>query len=303
MVAYLSEIDAGELPPGAWQRREAVTQRGKAMQVNGLEALHLGMATEVVDNFDEVLALYGLESRPRKVAPSWADVLLDALRDKRVLWALLLIGGAAFYAELQTPGTGIGGFIATVCFLLFFWGNYLEGTAGWLEILLFVAGLVFLLLEIFLLPGFGIFGVGGGMLILAALVLALQTSNALPTTGTELKELRSSLLTVASAGAGVFALIILLRRYLPRTRGFSRLVLAPPGADDPEIVTRPIANDSLEYLVGNRGVAVTPLRPSGKVRIDGQVLSVVSNGEPVNDGEDVIVIEVRGNRIVVRPDN
>ena len=300
MVAYLSETEA-EIRGGVWQQRDAVTQRGKPLEVDGAAALRLGMATDVVNSFEEVQALYGLESPPRKVAPSWADVLLDALRDKRVLWALLLIGGAAFYAELQTPGTGVGGFIATVCFLLFFWGNYLEGTSGWLEILLFLAGMVFLLLEVFVLPGFGIFGVGGGLLVLAALVLALQTSNALPTTGAQLKELRESLFTVSSAGLAVLVLIAVLRRYLPRTGGFKRLVLAPPGSDDPEILEPREVHDHYEHLVGNRGVAVTHLRPSGKVRIGGETFSVVSNGQPVSQGEDVIVVEVYGNRIVVQP--
>ncbi len=304
LVAYFSEIEAAEFPPGIWQQGEAVTQKGKALHVDGVEALRLGMATDPVNSFGEVMAMYGLETPPRKVAPSWADVLLDALRNKSVLWALLLIGGASFYAELQTPGTGVGGFIATVCFLLFFWGTYLEGTAGWLEVLLFGTGLIFLLLEIFVLPGFGIFGIGGGLLMLASLVLALQTSNALPTTGAELKELRGSLFTVTTAGLAVFAAIAVLRHYLPRTRGFSRLVLAPPGmGEDPELPGAREVDVSYQHLVGNRGVAVTHLRPSGKVRIDGDVYSVVSNGEAVSAGEDVIVLEVYGNRIVVRPEN
>ena len=55
-------------------------------------------------------------------------------------WFLLLLGLAALYAELQSPGIGVGAFIAAVCFVLFFWGNYLGGTAGWLEVLLFVLG-------------------------------------------------------------------------------------------------------------------------------------------------------------------
>lgn len=303
MVDYLSETEAESRSNGPWQQQEAVTQHGKALEVNGEQALRLGMATDVVNSFGEVLALYGLEDPPRKVSPSWADVLLDALRDKRVLWALLLIGGAALYAELQTPGTGIGGFIATVCFLLFFWGNYLEGTSGWLELLLFLAGMTFLLLEIFVLPGFGIFGVGGGILVMAALVLALQTSNALPTTAEQIRELRGSLFIVSTAGMGVLLMIALLRRYLPRTGAFRRLVLAPPGEDDPEIVQPREDHDHFHHLVGNRGVAVTNLRPSGKVRIGGEVYSVVSNGEPISQGDDVIVVEVLGHRIVVQSAN
>ncbi len=306
MVDYMSEIEAETRSNGPWRQQEAVTQHGKPLEVEGEEALRLGMATDVVNNFNEVLALYGLDDAPRKVTPSWADVLLDALRDKRVLWALLLIGGAALYAELQTPGTGIGGFIATVCFLLFFWGNYLEGTSGWLEILLFLAGMTFLLLEVFVLPGFGIFGVGGGLLVMAALVLAMQTSNALPTTAEQIRELRGSLFTVSTAGVGVLVMVALLRRYLPRTGGFRRLVLAPPGEDDPEVASSHAEDhhDDFHHLVGNRGVAVTHLRPSGKVRIDGEVYSVVSSGEPISQGEDIIVVEVLGHRIVVQsPDD
>ena len=88
---------------------------------------------------------------------------------------LLVIGGAALYIELHAPGIGIGGFVAAVCFLLFFWSRYLGGTAGWLEVSLFVAGVSCLLLEVFVIPGFGIFGLGGGALVLASLVLASQT--------------------------------------------------------------------------------------------------------------------------------
>jgi len=303
MVDYLSETEAESRSNGPWQQHEAVTQHGKPLEVKGEEALRLGMATDVVNRFEEVLALYGLEEPPRKVSPSWADVLLDALRDKRVLWALLLIGGAALYAELQTPGTGIGGFIATVCFLLFFWGNYLDGRSGWLEVLLFIAGMTFLLLEIFVLPGLGIFGVGGGLLVMLALILAMQTSNALPTTAEQIRELRGSLFLISTAGLGVLLMVAVLRRYLPRTGAFQRLVLAP-GEDDPELAAPKEDHDHFHHLLGTRGVAVTNLRPSGKVRIGDEIFSVVSSGEPISQGEDVIVVEVLGHRIVVQsPDD
>src|SRR5690606_17256934 len=101
MADYLSETEAETRSNGPWQQQEAVTQHDKPLAVEGDEALRLGMATDVVNSFDEVLALYGLDQPPLKVSSSSADVLLDALRDKRVLWALRLIGGAALYAELQ----------------------------------------------------------------------------------------------------------------------------------------------------------------------------------------------------------
>ena len=77
-------------------------------------------------------------------------------------------------AEISAPGIGIPGFMAAVCFMLFFWAQFLNGTAGWLEVLLFVTGIVFVIMEIFVIPGLGIFGIGGGVMIVGAIMLAIQ---------------------------------------------------------------------------------------------------------------------------------
>src|SRR4030042_5238779 len=115
-----------------------------------------------------------------------------------------MVAFVALYAELHAPGIRIGGFVAALCFLLFFWSRCLGGTAGWLEITLFLAGISFLLLEIFVLPGFGIFGLGGGCLVLISLILASQTF-VLPYNQLQVDQLESSLLTIAAAGGGVVA--------------------------------------------------------------------------------------------------
>ena len=113
--------------------------------------------------------------------------------------------------ELQAPGSAVGGFVAAVCFLLFFWSHYLGGTAGWLEVTLFVAGVACLLLEVFVIPGFGIFGLGGGAMVLASIILASQTSGSLiPHNDYQFEQLQSSLLTVAAVGLGVIVLAALL---------------------------------------------------------------------------------------------
>ena len=78
-------------------------------------------------------------------------------------------------SEISAPGLGIPGFISALCFLLFFWAHFFNGTAGWLEILLFVSGVIFVGLEIFVVPGLGVFGIGGGVMIVGALIMASQT--------------------------------------------------------------------------------------------------------------------------------
>ena len=139
-----------------------MTTPGRPLKLSGTQAEEYHLANHVVENFAQFKQYYGLENDPMLVEPGWADFLIRALASPGVAVLLLLIGGAALYIELHAPGVGIGGFVAAVCFLLFFWSRYLGGTAGWLAVSLFVAGMSCLLLEVFVIPGFGIFGLGGG---------------------------------------------------------------------------------------------------------------------------------------------
>ena len=161
--------------PDKWERGELVTTPGIPLKLTGTQAEEYHLANHVVDNFAQFKQYYGLENDPTLVEPGWADFLIEALASPGVAVLLLVIGWRGLYIELHAPGIGIGGFVAAVCFLLFFWSRYLGGTAGWLEVLLFVAGVCCLLLEVFVIPGFGIFGLGGGALVLASLILASQT--------------------------------------------------------------------------------------------------------------------------------
>ncbi len=283
-----------------WQRREIISNADEVLQVTGAEAREMNLAWQVVENFEELKQAYGLQDDPRLVEPDWADYLIDALAHPAVAMFLLVIGGAALYAEIQMPGIGIGGFVASVAFLLFFWSKFLYGTAAWLEVLLFLAGVCFLLLEVFVLPGFGVFGLGGGLMVISSLVLASQTF-VLPQTGPQLIELRNSMMMVAGAGLGILAATAVLRRYLPHTPMFNRLMLLPMQSGERENLGRRESVSERDELLGRRGTATTQLTPSGKATIDGTLLDVITDGEVVDCGSPVEVVEVRGNRVVVRP--
>ncbi len=301
MVAYFSQAEAQSQPdPAQWEQGEVVTQPDKPLELDGPSALRLALATDVVNSEAELKALFGLEGELTQVQPHWVDTLVDALTQPWVLFLLMTIGFTAFYAEMHNPGTGVGGFVATICFLLFFWGTFLGGTADWLEIMLFVVGVIFILLEIFVVPGVGIFGVGGGIMVVASLVMALQTFSGLNTTAQYVAELRRSLLLVVGASASVGGVIVALRYYLPRTPHLNRgLVLNPPGAEEGDT---PVAlTGQFDHLLDCKGVVHTPLTPSGKIRIGDQLVDVVSEGDWIPRGAEVVVAQVQGNRIVVRP--
>ncbi len=146
---------------GAWVRGEAITTPGQVLQLDGRQAESLGVARYVVENFTQLEQLYQLPETPKLIGPNWAFDLVDALASPQLAGILLFVGGFALIAELSSPGIGIGGFLSAVCFLLYFWSNFLHGTAEVLEIMLFLTGIACIAIEIFVLPGFGIFGLGG----------------------------------------------------------------------------------------------------------------------------------------------
>ena len=299
-VEYFGEAELSAQPdPDAWTKGEEVTEVGRPLRVKGDEAVQLELARQTVPDFAAFKQIYGLQNELVLAEPGWAHFLVDALAEPTVAWLLLLIGGAALYAELQAPGIGIGGFVAGVCFLLYFWSKYLDGTAGWLEVLLFAAGVTCILLEMFVLPGTAIFGLGGGMLIISSLVLASQTF-VLPHNDYQLAQLRDSLLGLIGVGVGVVALAVLMRRYLPHAPFFSNVVLAPPSGAELEDLAHRESMVDFEHLLGETGTATTQLTPSGKARLGNRLVDVIADGEVIAKGADVVVIEVQGNRVVVR---
>ena len=299
-VDSFSEEELAELPdPDRWRQGESITVAGETLQLLASDAVSLGFAKVVVDDFAEFRRVYDLDAEPVVVEPGWADDLIAFLARPSVAGTLLFFAGFALMVELSSPGVGGGAFVSAVCFVLFFWSQFLNGTANWLEILLFVTGLIFIALEIFVIPGFGIFGLGGGALVVAALVLASQTF-VVPQNDYQVQQFPRSLVTVAGAGAGVFFGLYALRTFLDRTPLLNRVVLPIP--DEEELQERERRESPLDYdrLVGHAGLAMTRLMPAGKARIDGQILAVISRGEPIDAGVGIVVEEVMGNRVIVR---
>jgi membrane-bound serine protease (ClpP class) len=264
------------------------------LSLAGRRAEELQLAAHVVDDLAGLRRAYGLEGELALVEPGWADRLLEALASPGLAWLILLIGGAGLYIELKTPGVGFGGFVAMVAFIVYFWSQHLHGTSGWLEVMLFLAGLVCVAAEIFVLPGFGVLGLGGGLLVIASLVLASQ-SFVLPVNDYQIRQMQWSLTGILGAAVGVAALGIVLRRWLPATPVLRHVLLEPPAAETGD------EQGGLEQFVGAVGTTTTRLAPSGKARIAGAVHEVAGDGMLIEPGATVRVVAVRGGRLLVRP--
>ena len=299
-VEYFAPEEVESLPDaGEWVKGEELNRGRGPLKLRGDKAQEIGLARHLARDFHAFKQLYGLEADPKLIEPGWADYLIDKLASPAVGWMLLLVGMAALYAEVQAPGIGLGGFIAGVCFLLFFWNRFFEGTAGWLEVFLFAGGVCCVLIEIFVLPGVAIFGLGGGLLILCSFILASQTF-VLPHNDYQWEQLQGSLLSLMAVFAGFVATVAVMRRYLPRTAWVSSMLLEPPTGEERENISQRESLVDFRHLLGAEGVAATQLIPSGKARFGGQLVDVTADGEVIERGQPVVVTTVQGNRIVVK---
>ena len=119
---------------------------------------------------------------------TWVDTLVDTLNETWIKGLLLFLGFFLLMLEIKLPGIGLPAILSALCFLLYFWSSYLGGTADQLEIMLFVLGIICLGLELFVFPGFGVFGMSGVFLILISVVMASHTFT-LPTREYEYRQL------------------------------------------------------------------------------------------------------------------
>lgn len=269
------------------------------------EAEQLGIARWVADDFAQLKTYYQLQEDPRSIEPTvsdrWVKRLASWLASPFVTPWLLF--GAVFFlsTEFSAPGIGVPGFLGTVCLIAFFWAQSLDGNAGWLEILLFFTGFVFILLEMFVIPGFGIFGLGGILMMMVSLILASQ-SFVIPVNSEEIRHMAYSCLSLLGACAGLGVALFVLQKALPHTPFLRQIILKPPHKDavamdaegDPDAVVQ------WQHLAGRTGETVTKLLPAGKAKIDGKLFDVISDGQLIERGVQIEVIEVMGNRILVQ---
>ncbi len=274
-------------------------------RVAGGEALDndLALRYRLIDAVDESIGLtlsrLGVEEAPAELSTPWLDRTIEGLLAQPWLPRLLLtIGFFALMIELGSPGIGAGGLLAGLCFTGFFWIEGLNGNVESLEILLFVGGLVALALELFVLPGFGLFGIGGLLMLLVSVVLASQTF-VWPTTSAQLGEVASNLFWVSCmALAGMIGLLF-MHKQLENSPLLRWVTLQPSGVEELRELEAREATVHREHLLGQDGLTTTRLNPSGKAQFGRDVVAVVGTGKMIGEGIPVRVVEVRGNLILV----
>ncbi len=293
-----------------------ISPAGKLLTLTAGEMERYGVSSATVSGRDSLLELLGLsEAVPVILEKSRADWFVAFLSSAAVASILMMTGLVALYLEVTSPGFGIPGTIALICFGLVFASSVLIGNMGSLELLLFLAGAILLLIEVFVIPGFGITGISGIVLMLVALVLSRQNF-IIPEFDWQWSLFRRNLLFVSLSLAGALSLIGGLMVALPRSRLFGRLVLnstsASPGqkgrhetlpAGERDGIVSPGregSGHSTELAPGMMSSASTDLRPVGKAMFEGKEYIVRTEGEYIEKGETIVVLRREGVNVVVR---
>ena len=276
------------------------TQKGIPAAIAHQEKL----STMTFGTFDEVQAFYQLAEPPvplvKTDADRWVESLAMFLTTPGVPFMLLLAGFFCVSTEMSAPGLGLPGFLGAICFTAYFWSQFFHGNAEWFEVLLFIVGAACVAVEVFVIPGIGIFGFGGVIMMAAAIVLAAQ-SFIIPQNYRQLEQLPMSLFPLIGAGFGLVTAVLILPKLLPSTPFLRGIILSPPAREQTGLETRGDREATADYshLNGQVGQAVTKLRPSGRAKFGNRVYDVITQGLVVDKGAKVKVVEAIANRVVV----
>ncbi len=257
------------------------------------EALKYGIADTTVSDLNSLLKYFNLLNADIiDVESNWAEDVVKFLNNAVVSSILIMIGFFGLFAEVKTPGWGVPGTAGIIALILFFGSSYILALASIIDIILFVVGLVLILLEIFVIPGFGITGISGIIMVVVSLFLALTGTN-LPYVDTNLISL--AIIQLSAALTGALFLVFILAKFLPKTSTFSRLILAEAEKTNKGFVSA----NKISKITGKEGVALTTLRPAGIAEIDGKRIDVVTEGDYIDKGEKVVVKSSEGIKVVV----
>jgi membrane-bound serine protease (ClpP class) len=305
----VAEQVAEELP-GGW-RLVPESRLGRFVTLSNSRAAALGISQHQCENFADFENQLQLQGEWTVRQYGFTDRIVDFLNNFWITVLLLIVGIIALFIEMASPGISVGGLVALLCFSLFFWSHFMGGTAGWLEVILFVTGVACLLVEFLVLPGFGVAGAMGVGLLLLSMVMA-TLDFVYPTSGTQWNQLGSSLLSITLAVIAGGVGIGLILQYMGSIPALNRLTLQPPTWDEQPVGKSKDSDQMSPVLtvaegraaglkVGDEGVAESVLRPAGRALIQGRSVDVIADGKFIEPGQPIKVIDVRGNRLIVVP--
>ena len=311
-------LEDQQLPEDANQydldNKELVVDDDELLTLTASQASDYGIARAVVKDRAGIFEFLAerddvtFAAEPMVLETLWSEEMVRWLNSPAVMAILVMLALLGVYIEFNTPGLGLPGLVAVICFAVIVGSKYLVGLANWVEVVLFVVGILLLLVEIFILPGFGIAGISGIICMLAGLfgMLVKNPPNRLPwpEDAVAWSDFTWGVVGLSFGFGGFVLLAWLLSKYLPRIQFLSGLILTPTAAGQGSTMrvnmTTPPESRATGVNVGDRGQVTSTLRPTGKARFGDAIVDVVAEGEFIDKGAEVEIIEIHGNKVIVK---
>lgn len=270
---------------------------GTILTLTSAEAVNIGLAVSEVTSVMQILENEQVSSPDiRYHQTTWIDNIIGFLINPAIssLLILLIIGG--IYFEMQTPGVGFALIVSIVAAVLFFLPLYIQGLADNWEIALFIVGVILIVLEVFVIPGFGVVGILGIICLVSGLAFSLVANDFLNFRFTEPGALLNAFLLVIASMVAATVVMIIFGKSVLKSNAFRRLVLVDEQRSA-EGYTSSVRNP---LLVNKEGVTKTILRPSGKVEIDGKWYDAIALDGYIDADEEIYVEKHENYNLFVR---
>lgn len=278
---------------------ENIIDSGKVLTFTTAEAIQYGFCEAQVSTREEALKAAGISNYSiTEQKLTWIEMIIMFLINPAVSGILIMVIIGGIYFELQTPGVGFPLIAAITAALLFFAPHYLGGLAEHWEILIFIVGLILLVVEIFVIPGFGVFGIIGIVFIVSSLVLAMIFNinfNFSFTSSTIV--FQKIMLVMVSLTVGFGLSIWLGRKLILANTRFGSIALKTELSKEDGYLSQ---GEGFFHLVGKEGFAQTILRPSGKIEIDGNQYDAVANYGIIERGTPIKVLKFENSQLIVQ---
>ncbi len=278
---------------------EGVVDSGKVLTFTTEEAIAHGYCEGQAESIEEIIQRNGIaEYEIVRQEISALDKFIGFLINPVIsgLLIMLIIGG--IYFEMQSPGIGFALLVAIVAALLYFAPLYIEGLANNWEILIFIIGIGLLAVEIFVIPGFGVAGVSGIVLIVGGLTLSLVGNVGLSMPDGDYTPVARSFalvsisILIALVGSFYLSTKLVKVKVGGSTLGLSEELRSSDGYSASE--------STYKELVGKTGVALTILRPAGKIEIDGEQYDATAQIGYIEKGENIRIVAYENMQLIVR---
>lgn len=276
---------------------EGVSKVGEVITFSVSEAIENGFCEGEVASIEELVARFGFKDfEIYEYQPSLSEDIISIFLNPAVSGFLILVIFAGIYFEIQTPGIGFPLAASAIAVILYFIPYYLTGLASNWEMVLFIVGIILLAVEIFVVPGFGVFGIMGIICVLGGLTMGMLPNEQFDFTFVSSGKLFSALLTVILAATIATVLIFTLTPKINQWESFSRISLA----DTQQKSEGYTSSFYSAELLGKEGMSYTRLMPSGKVIIEDEQYDAYSRGEFIDRGEKIKVISTEGTSLRVK---